>query len=173
MSKETFKPKLIAFQEDAFHKELSKYNHFKFNLEHAKVRWKTILGIDLSEVDLLSESAFKNIASLYAKHWESKNALELSPIKLMEAKEVDIQKLMHDLDKLRTHQQAKPNKVDFESYTKSESENERLKVAQNFIEMLPYLKTAGIQFRNATQAPIMMGITKPTINQYFVKQSIR
>jgi len=91
----------------------------------------------------------------------------------MEAREINIKQLITDLDHIRTTARTKPIKKDFEVWTQNEDQNKRLEICLNFIEMLPFLKNAGISFRNNYQAPIMMGVSTPTPNQYFIKQNLR
>lgn len=168
-----FKPKLISFNEDNYNKQMDKYQNFKLDYKHAQSRWSNLLELDLKDIDLTKEKAFKEICTAYAKAWEKQNTLQLRPLKLMEAREVNLKQLMTDLDHIRTTSQTKPIRSEFEIWTQNEDQNKRLQISLNFIEMLPYLKNAGISFRNNYLAPIMLGITKPTPNHYFIKQNLR
>lgn len=168
-----FKPKLISFNEHDYTKQMAKYHNFKLDYKHAQSRWSNLLELDLKDIDLTKEKAFKDICKAYAKAWEKQNTLQLRPLKLMEAREVNINQLIKDLDHIRTTARTKPLKKDFELWTQNEDQNKRLQVSLNFIEMMPYLKNAGISFRNNYFAPIMMGISTPTPNHYFIKQNLR
>jgi hypothetical protein len=168
-----FKPKLISFQKENYEKEMAKYQNFKLDYKHAQSRWSNLLELDLKDIDLTKERAFKDICKAFAKAWEKQNTLQLRPLKLMEAREINIKQLITDLDHIRTTARTKPIKKDFEVWTQNEDQNKRLEICLNFIEMLPFLKNAGISFRNNYQAPIMMGVSTPTPNQYFIKQNLR
>lgn len=168
-----FKRKLITFREEEYKKELSKYKRYRFDYKHTQDKWSLLLDIDLQNVDFSKEGAFGRICELYADKWEKQNTLGLKPLKLLQVRDVDIKKLMIELDTLRTTKQTKPKKEDFEIWTTSEEQNKRLKVVSDFIKMIPYLKGAGVHFKNNMQAPILMGKPEPEPNVYFIKNTLR
>jgi hypothetical protein len=161
-----FKKQLITTNEDHYSKELQKYQNYLHQYDIVKKRWQIFLEVDLSEVNLSLESAFKTITKLYKERWNAENLLGLSGVRLMDLKEVNVSALMSDLDKLRLMKTPEPDKEDYKSYTTTPEENERLKVAKDFKKMLPYLKKSQIQFQNPMMAPIKVN---GEINKYFIK----
>lgn len=161
-----FKRQLITTNEAHYSKELQKYQNYLHQYDIVQKRWQIFLEVDLSEVDLSLESAFKSITKLYKERWNKENLLGLSGVRLMDLKEVNVSALMSDLDKLRLMKTSEPDKEDFKTYTTTPEENERLKVARDFKKMLPILNTSNIRFNNPMMSPIM---ANGEINKYFIK----
>lgn len=169
MSKE-FKKQLISFQSDNYNKELLKYEKYKADYQDIQRTLESVFEMNLSEFDLSLQRTFGDISKAFAKKLKDKNTLDLKPVKLMELLELPIENIISSLDKLRIQKREKPETEDFKIYTSNEDENHRLKVAKDFIKLIPDIKTK-ITFQSPTLAPVKMDGSTLVANQYYVKNN--
>lgn len=168
MSKE-FKPQLIAFDERSYNRQRIKFEEYQILYADTQRTLESILSLDLKEVDLSKESAFKTIAKMYAESLERENTLGLSGIRLMELRDIPVSNIMKSLDELRLKYIEEPVKDEYKAYTSNEDENERLTVAKDFLAILPKLHTK-VSFQNPLSAPIKMNGSETVVNIYYIKK---
>ena len=171
MTKETQpKPQIISVNTRQFQKDQEKYNKW---LEYAyqSVEWleqetKVSIGIE----DLTVDNALNIFLSFFKKRHEKENTLDLSAIKLADLKEIDLTRIISIFDTSRIKNYAKPILKDYEMYATTPQEIERLKIAQDFLEIMGKLGT-GINFTQPLKAPVKRDVYTghAVINPYFVK----
>jgi len=171
MTKETQpKPQIISVNTRQFEKDLEKHNKWlEFAFE--SVQWleqetKVSIGIE----DLTVDNALNVFLSFFKKRHEKENTLDLSAIKLADLKEIDLTRIISIFDTSRIKNYAKPILKDYEMYATTPQEIERLKIAQDFLEIMGKLGT-GINFTQPLKAPVKRDVYTghAVINPYFVK----
>jgi hypothetical protein len=164
------KPQIISVDTRQYDKDLEKYNKWlEFAFE--SVQWleqetKVSIGIE----DLTVENAQNVFLSYFKKRHEKENTLDLSAIKLADLMELDLARIISIFDTSRIKNYAKPILKDYEMYATTPQEIERLKIAQDFLEIMGKLGT-GINFTQPLKAPVKRDVYTghAVINPYFVK----
>lgn len=167
MSKD-FKPRLISFNESAYNKQRIKFESYQIKYQEAQKNLEANLELDLNEVDLSKESAFKSIAKMYGDKFKKANVLGLSNLKLMELREVPLKEFMATLDALRLQKVEEPKKEDFKVFTTNEQQNERLATAKDFISIMDKLGSK-VRFDSPMSAPIMRNEGYIVPNHYWIR----
>ena len=172
MTKETQpKPQIISVNTRQFQKDLEKYNKW---LEYAyqSVEWleqetKVSIGIE----DLTVENAQNVFLSYFKKRHEKENTLDLSAIKLADLMELDLARIISIFDTSRIKNYHKPDIKDYEMIASTKLELERLKIAQDFLEIMGKLGTQ-VMFSNVLMAPVKRDVNTglPVVNHHWIKQ---
>ena len=172
MTKETQpKPQIISVNTRQFQKDLEKYNKW---LEYAyqSVEWleqetKVSIGIE----DLTVDNALNVFLSFFKKRHEKQNTLDLSAIKLADLMELDLARIISIFDTSRIKNYPKPDIKDYELIASTKLELERLKIAQDFLEIMGKLGTQ-VMFSNVLMAPVKRDLNTghPVVNHHWIKQ---
>jgi hypothetical protein len=164
------KPQIISVNTRQFEKDLEKYNKW---LEYAfqSVEWleqetKVSIGIE----DLTVDNALNIFLSFFKKRHEKENTLDLSAIKLADLMELDLARIISIFDTSRIKNISKPILKDYEMYAVGEKELEKLKIAQDFLEIMGKLGTE-VMFRNVLMAPVKRDVNTghPVVNHHWIK----
>ena len=171
MTKETQpKKQIISVDNRQFQKDLEKYNKW---LEYAyqSVEWleqetKVSIGIE----DLTVENAQNVFLSYFKKRHEKENTLDLSAIKLADLMELDLARIISIFDTSRIKNYPKPDIKDYEMIASTKLELERLKIAQDFLEIMGKLGTQ-VMFSNVLMAPVKRDLNTghPVVNHHWIK----
>jgi hypothetical protein len=165
------KPQIISVNTRQFEKDLEKHNKW---LEYAyqSVEWleqetKVSIGIE----DLTVDNALNIFLSFFKKRHEKQNTLDLSAIKLADLMELDLARIISIFDTSRIKNYPKPDIKDYELIASTKLELERLKIAQDFLEIMGKLGTE-VMFSNVLMAPVKRDLNtgKAIVNHYWVKQ---
>jgi hypothetical protein len=165
------KKQIISVNTRQFEKDLEKYNKW---LEYAyqSVEWleqetKVSIGIE----DLVCENAQNVFLSYFKKRHEKQNTLDLSAIKLADLMELDLARIISIFDTSRIKNYPKPDIKDYELIASTKLELERLKIAQDFLEIMGKLGTQ-VMFSNVLMAPVKRDVNTghPCVNHHWVKQ---
>jgi hypothetical protein len=172
MTKETQpKPQIISVNTRQYDKDLEKHNKW---LEYAfeSVQWleqetKVSIGIE----DLVCENAQNVFLSYFKKRHEKQNTLDLSAIKLADLMELDLARIISIFDTSRIKNYPKPDIKDYELIASTKLELERLKIAQDFLEIMGKLGTQ-VMFSNVLMAPVKRDLNTghPVVNHHWIKQ---
>ena len=164
------KPQIISVDTRQFEKDLEKYNKW---LEYAyqSVEWleqetKVSIGIE----DLTVDNALNIFLSFFKKRHEKQNTLDLSAIKLADLMELDLARIISIFDTSRIKNISKPILKDYEMYAVGEKELEKLKIAQDFLEIMGKLGTE-VMFSNVLMAPVKRDLNTghPCVNHHWIK----
>jgi len=171
MTKETQpKPQIISVNTRQYDKDLEKHNKW---LEYAfeSVQWleqetKVSIGIE----DLVCENAQNVFLSYFKKRHEKQNTLDLSAIKLADLMELDLARIISIFDTSRIKNYPKPDIKDYEMIASTKLELERLKIAQDFLEIMGKLGTQ-VMFSNVLMAPVKRDVNTghPCVNHHWIK----
>jgi len=171
MTKETQpKTQIISVDTRQFQKDLEKYNKW---LEYAyqSVQWleqetKVSIGIE----DLTVDNALNVFLSFFKKRHEKENTLDLSAIKLADLMELDLARIISIFDTSRIKNYPKPDIKDYELIASTKLELERLKIAQDFLEIMGKLGTQ-VMFSNVLMAPVKRDVNTghPVVNHHWIK----
>ena len=164
------KPQIISVDNNQFQKDLEKHNKWlEFAFE--SVQWleqetKVSIGIE----DLVCENAQNVFLSYFKKRHEKQNTLDLSAIKLADLMELDLARIISIFDTSKIKNYPKPDIKNYELIASTKLELERLKIAQDFLEILGKLDTS-VNFTNVYKAPVKRDIYTghPVINYLWVK----
>ena len=171
MTKETQpKPQIISVNTRQFEKDLEKHNKWlEFAFE--SVQWleqetKVSIGIE----DLTVDNALNIFLSFFKKRHEKENTLDLSAIKLADLKEIDLTRIISIFDTSRIKSYPKPDIKDYEMYASTPQELERLKIAQDFLEIMGKLGTQ-VMFSNVLMAPVKRDLNtgRAIVNHHWIK----
>jgi hypothetical protein len=169
MNKE--KKQVIVINERQYEKDCIKYDEF------LKMAYESITYIEdntkvvLSIEELIKNNAFKDFAKKFAQLHEDANTLKLSSLRLMDLMDLPVEKLVGIFDRIKLFQfQSPPNLDDYKIWANTPKELERLKIAQDFLEILGKLDTS-VNFTNVYKAPIKRdnNTGHPVINHLWVK----
>jgi len=172
MTKETQpKPQIISVNTRQFEKDFEKYNKWlEFAFE--SVQWleqetKVSIGIE----DLTVDNALNVFLSFFKKRHEKQNTLDLSAIKLADLMELDLARIISIFDTSRIKNYPKPDIKDYELIASTKLELERLKIAQDFLEIMGKLGTQ-VMFSNVLMAPVKRDVNTghPVVNHHWIKQ---
>jgi hypothetical protein len=171
MTKETQpKPQIISVNTRQYDKDLEKHNKW---LEYAfeSVQWleqetKVSIGIE----DLVCENAQNVFLSYFKKRHEKQNTLDLSAIKLADLMELDLARIISIFDTSKIKNYPKPDIKNYELIASTKLELERLKIAQDFLEIMGKLGTE-VMFRNVLMAPVKRDVNsgRPVVNHHWIK----
>ena len=171
MTKETQpKPQIISVNTRQFEKDLEKHNKWlEFAFE--SVQWleqetKVSIGIE----DLVCENAQNVFLSYFKKRHEKENTLDLSAIKLADLMELDLARIISIFDTSRIKNYPKPDIKNYELIASTKLELERLKIAQDFLEIMGKLGTQ-VMFSNVLMAPVKRDVNTghPCVNHHWIK----
>jgi hypothetical protein len=172
MTKETQpKPQIISVDTRQFEKDLEKHNKW---LEYAyqSVEWleqetKVSIGIE----DLTVDNALNVFLSFFKKRHEKQNTLDLSAIKLADLMELDLARIISIFDTSKIKNYPKPDIKNYELIASTKLELERLKIAQDFLEIMGKLGTQ-VMFSNVLMAPVKRDVNTghPVVNHHWIKQ---
>jgi hypothetical protein len=164
------KPQIISVNNRQFQKDLEKHNKW---LEYAyqSVEWleqetKVSIGIE----DLVCENAQNVFLSYFKKRHEKQNTLDLSAIKLADLMELDLARIISIFDTSKIKNYPKPDIKDYELIASTKLELERLKIAQDFLEIMGKLGTQ-VMFSNVLMAPVKRDVNTghPCVNHHWIK----
>ena len=171
MTKETQpKPQIISVNTRQYDKDLEKHNKW---LEYAfeSVQWleqetKVSIGIE----DLTVDNSLNVFLAYFKELHKKENTLNLSAIKLADLMELDLARIISIFDTSRIKNYPKPDIKNYELIASTKLELERLKIAQDFLEILGKLDTS-VNFTNVYKAPVKRDIYTghAVINPYFVR----
>ena len=170
MNKET-KPEIIMTDQRRFDKDNLKYQAF---LEFCFISIDYIqkeTNVSLTNEDLVRDNAFNLYMKYFAELHKDNNNLNLRAVKLFDLMELDLAKVISIFDKAKVMpHQIKPDIKDYEMYATTPQEKERLKIAQDFLEIMGKLGT-GINFTQPLKAPVKRDVYTghAVINPYFVR----
>jgi hypothetical protein len=165
------KPQIISVDTRQFEKDLEKHNKW---LEYAyqSVEWleqetKVSIGIE----DLTVDNALNVFLSFFKKRHEKENTLDLSAIKLADLMELDLARIISIFDTSRIKNYPKPDIKNYELIASTKLELERLKIAQDFLEIMGKLGTQ-VMFSNVLMAPVKRDVNtgKAIVNHHWIKQ---
>jgi hypothetical protein len=172
MNKETQpKPQIISVNTRQYNKDLEKYNKW---LEYAyqSVEWlEQESGVSIGIEDLTVDNALNVFLNFFKKRHEKENTLDLSAIKLADLKELDLTRIISIFDTSRIKNYAKPDIKNYELIASTKLELERLKIAQDFLEIMGKLNTQ-VMFSNVLMAPVKRCVYTghPVVNNFWIKQ---
>ena len=164
------KPQIISVNTRQFQKDLDKYNKW---LEYAyqSVEWleqetKVSIGIE----DLTVDNSLNVFLAYFKELHKKENTLNLSAIKLADLMELDLARIISIFDTSKIKNYPKPDIKDYEKYAVGEKELAKLKIAQDFLEILGKLDTS-VNFTNVYKAPLKRdnNTGHPVINHLWVK----
>ena len=172
MTKETQpKPQIISVNTRQYDKDLEKHNKW-LEFAYSSVEWleqetKVSIGIE----DLTVDNAQNVFLSYFKKRHEKQNTLDLSAIKLADLMELDLARIISIFDTSRIKNYPKPDIKDYEMIASTKLELERLKIAQDFLEIMGKLGTQ-VMFSNVLMAPVKRDVNtgKAIVNHHWVKQ---
>jgi hypothetical protein len=172
MTKETQpKPQIISVNTRQYDKDLEKHNKW-LEFAYSSVEWleqetKVSIGIE----DLVCENAQNVFLSYFKKRHEKENTLDLSAIKLADLMELDLARIISIFDTSRIKNYPKPDIKDYEMIASTKLELERLKIAQDFLEIMGKLGTQ-VMFSNVLMAPVKRDVNTghPCVNHHWIKQ---
>ena len=164
------KPQIISVDTRQFQKDLEKYNKW-LEVAYSSVEWleqetKVSIGIE----DLTVDNALNVFLSFFKKRHEKQNTLDLSAIKLADLMELDLARIISIFDTSRIKSYPKPDIKNYELIASTKLELERLKIAQDFLEIMGKLGTQ-VMFSNVLMAPVKRDVNtgKAIVNHHWIK----
>jgi hypothetical protein len=164
------KPQIISVNNNQFQKDLEKHNKW-LEFAYSSVQWleqetKVSIGIE----DLVCENAQNVFLSYFKKRHEKQNTLDLSAIKLADLMELDLARIISIFDTSKIKNYPKPDIKNYEMYATTPQEKERLKIAQDFLEIMGKLGTQ-VMFSNVLMAPVKRDTNTghPCVNHHWIK----
>ena len=171
MTKETQpKPQIISVNTRQYDKDLEKHNKW---LEYAfeSVQWleqetKVSIGIE----DLTVDNSLNVFLAYFKELHKKENTLNLSAIKLADLMELDLARIISIFDTSKIKNYPKPDIKDYEMIASTKLELERLKIAQDFLEIMGKLGTQ-VMFSNVLMAPVKRDVNTghPCVNHHWIK----
>ena len=155
MTKETTtKPEIIMTDQRRFDKDNLKHQAF---LEFCFISIDYIqkeTNVSLTNEDLVRDNAFNIYMQYFAELHKDNNKLNLRAVKLFDLMELNLEKVISIFDKAKVmpHQE-QPKIEDYQIFAVSDIQKERLKIARQFLELLPKINS-GINFTQPINAPI-------------------
>jgi len=164
------KPQIISVNTRQHDKDLEKHNKW-LEFAYSSVEWleqetKVSIGIE----DLTVDNAQNVFLSYFKKRHEKQNTLDLSAIKLADLMELDLARIISIFDTSRIKNYPKPDIKDYEMIASTKLELERLKIAQDFLEIMGKLGTQ-VMFSNVLMAPVKRDVNTghPCVNHHWIK----
>ena len=172
MTKETTtKPEIITTNQKQFEADTLKHQNFlQFCFDSIDYIQKET-NVSLTNEDLVRDNAFNIYMKYFAELHKDNNKLNLRAVKLFDLMELDLAKVISIFDKAKVMQhQEQPKIEDYEMYATTPQEKERLKIAQDFLEIMGKLNT-GIQFTQPINAPVKRDLNTghPCVNHHWIK----
>ena len=172
MTKETTtKPEIITTNQRQFEADTLKHQNFLQFCFDSIIYISDETGVELQATDLTRDNAFNLYMKYFAELHKDNNNLNLRAVKLFDLMELNLEKVISIFDKAKVmpHQE-QPKIEDYEMYASTPQEKERLKIAQDFLEILGKLDTS-VNFTNVYKAPIKRdnNTGHPVINHLWVK----
>ena len=164
------KPQIISVNTRQFEKDLEKHNKWlEFAFE--SVQWleqetKVSIGIE----DLTVDNSLNVFLAYFKELHKKENTLNLSAIKLADLMELDLARIISIFDTSRIKNYPKPDIKDYEMIASTKLELERLKIAQDFLEIMGKLQTQ-VMFSNVLMAPVKRDVNTghPCVNHHWIK----
>ena len=164
------KKQIISVNTRQYDKDLEKHNKW-LEFAYSSVEWleqetKVSIGIE----DLTVDNAQNVFLSYFKKRHEKQNTLDLSAIKLADLMELDLARIISIFDTSRIKNYPKPDIKDYEMIASTKLELERLKIAQDFLEIMGKLQTQ-VMFSNVLMAPVKRDVNTghPCVNHHWIK----
>jgi len=155
MNKETTtKPEIITTDQRQFEKDTQKHQNFlQFCFDSIDFIQKET-NVSLTNEDLVRDNAFGVFMKKFAELHKDNNKLNLRAVKLFDLMELNLEKVISIFDKAKVmpHQE-QPKIEDYQIFAVSDIQKERLKIARQFLELLPKINS-GINFTQPINAPI-------------------
>jgi len=155
MTKETTtKPEIITTDQRQFEKDTQKHQNFlQFCFDSIDYIQKET-NVSLTNEDLVRDNAFNIYMKYFAELHKDNNKLKLRAVKLFDLMELNLEKVISIFDKAKVlpHQE-QPKIEDYQIFAVSDIQKERLKIARQFLELLPKINS-GINFTQPINAPI-------------------
>jgi hypothetical protein len=155
MTKETTtKPEIITTDQRQFEKDTQKHQNFlQFCFDSIDYIQKET-NVSLTNEDLVRDNAFNIYMKYFAELHKDNNKLNLRAVKLFDLMELNLEKVISIFDKAKVlpHQE-QPKIEDYQIFAVSDIQKERLKIARQFLELLPKINS-GINFTQPINAPI-------------------
>jgi len=172
MNKETTtKPEIITTNQRQFEKDTQKHQNFlQFCFDSIDFIQKET-NVSLTNEDLVRDNAFNLYMKYFAELHKDNNNLNLRAVKLFDLMELNLEKVISIFDKAKVMpHQIKPDIKDYEMYATTPQEKERLKIAQDFLEIMGKLGT-GINFTQPLKAPVKRDLNTghPCVNHHWIK----
>ena len=164
------KPQIISVNTRQFEKDLEKYNKW-LEFAYSSVEWlEQESGVSIGIEDLTVDNAQNVFLSFFKKRHEKQNTLDLSAIKLADLMELDLARIISIFDTSRIKNYPKPDIKEYEMYATTPQEIERLKIAQDFLEIMGKLQTQ-VMFSNVLMAPVKRDVNTghPCVNHHWIK----
>ena len=155
MNKETTtKPEIITTDQRQFEKDTQKHQNFlQFCFDSIDFIQKET-NVSLTNEDLVRDNAFNLYMKYFAELHKDNNKLNLRAVKLFDLMELNLEKVISIFDKAKVMpHQIKPDIKDYQIFAVSDIQKERLKIARQFLELLPKINS-GINFTQPINAPI-------------------
>ena len=155
MNKETTtKPEIITTNQKQFEADTLKHQNFlQFCFDSIDYIQKET-NVSLTNEDLVRDNAFNLYMKYFAELHKDNNKLNLRAVKLFDLMELNLEKVISIFDKAKVmpHQE-QPKIEDYQIFAVSDIQKERLKIARQFLELLPKINS-GINFTQPINAPI-------------------
>ena len=164
------KPQIISVNTRQYDKDLEKHNKW---LEYAfeSVQWleqetKVSIGIE----DLTVDNSLNVFLAYFKELHKKENTLNLSAIKLADLMELDLARIISIFDTSKIKNYPKPDIKNYELIASTKLELERLKIAQDFLEIMGKLGTQ-VMFSNVLMAPVKRDVNTghPCVNHHWIK----
>ena len=155
MNKETTtKPEIITTNQKQFEADTLKHQNFLEFIFNSITYISDETGVELQATDLTRDNAFNLYMKYFAELHKDNNNLNLRAVKLFDLMELDLAKVISIFDKAKVMpHQIKPDIKDYQIFAVSDIQKERLKIARQFLELLPKINS-GINFTQPINAPI-------------------
>jgi hypothetical protein len=172
MNKETTtKPEIIMTDQRRFDKDNLKHQAFLEFCFNSIDYIQKETNVSLTNEDLVRDNAFNLYMKYFAELHKDNNKLNLRAVKLFDLMELNLEKVISIFDKAKVmpHQE-QPKIEDYEMYATTPQEKERLKIAQDFLEILGKLDTS-VNFTNVYKAPLKRDVNTghPVVNHHWIK----
>ena len=155
MTKETQpKPEIITTDQRRFDKDNLKHQAFLEFCFNSIDYIQKETNVSLTNKDLVRDNAFGVFMKKFAELHKDNNKLNLRAVKLFDLMELNLEKVISIFDKAKVmpHQE-QPKIEDYQIFAVSDIQKERLKIARQFLELLPKINS-GINFTQPINAPI-------------------
>jgi len=155
MNKETTtKPEIITTNQRQFEADTLKHQNFLEFIFNSITYISDETGVELQATDLTRDNAFNLYMKYFAELHKDNNNLNLRAVKLFDLMELNLEKVISIFDKAKVMQhQEQPKIEDYQIFAVSDIQKERLKIARQFLELLPKINS-GINFTQPINAPI-------------------
>ena len=164
------KPQIISVNTRQYDKDLEKHNKW-LEYAYSSVEWleqetKVSIGIE----DLTVDNALNVFLAYFKELHKKENTLNLSAIKLADLMELDLARIISIFDTSKIKNYPKPDIKDYELIASTKLELERLKIAQDFLEIMGKLGTQ-VMFSNVLMAPVKRDVNtgRAIVNHHWIK----